>query len=187
VLKDRALRVIIMPERNALELPTPREISPLCQWVEVFHPVQNMELFRLPAYALISGPGAEPDQYVVEYQLVMDACRIVTNGEGSSVYLARKEGNERVSDGTATLAPGQYFYYMSEETATNYQVVTDFAAWKFPHGSFPLHWRGQRSEARKNQLDEQFDLVPASNMSALVKGADQQCCVITKYRHRRSS
>lgn len=181
--------------RNTAELSnSPREISSLCKSVVVYHPFEENILFSFPAYALPAsvfdapGPATELDQCVVDYQLVMDACHIVTNGEGSDVHLVRKQDNTRVPADTTALVPGRYSYYLSEASpTTDYEVVTEFAAWQFPQDSLPHRWDVlQRSEAVRKGLHDRFLAVSASEMSTLVKLRDEQC-VITKYRASRPS
>jgi hypothetical protein len=130
--------------RNALERPHHREISSPCECVSITHPIAKKPLLSLPAYILTPGSDAE---YVIEYQLVMDACRVLTNGEGGDIHLVRSQDGTRVPSDSATLASGRYFLHLeTAEGQTNYKVVTEFAAWKFLHDNLPLHWRRPRSE-----------------------------------------
>lgn len=51
------------------------------------------------------------------------------------------------------------------ETQTNYQAVTQFAAWKFLPDTLPLHWP-RRSEEALRRLNQEFKTASASDMSS---------------------
>ncbi|KAF9527712.1 hypothetical protein CPB83DRAFT_374111 [Crepidotus variabilis] len=165
-------------ERNKLELPSPREISIASELVLIFHPFNHQIILVLAAYSQPGGVGSH--EFVVDYQLVMDACRVITNGRGSDPHLAKKADKRRVPGDTLVLQSGFYVYHLESNTpTTNYEVVTEFAAWKFPE-HLPLHW--QQLQRSRDDPDLNFLNTSASAMSNWVKGADKRC-LITKYNY----
>ncbi|KAI0071020.1 hypothetical protein K474DRAFT_1679718 [Panus rudis PR-1116 ss-1] len=172
--------------RNALELPS-RGILPAIRGVSVIHPFHIITIFCLPTFTFSSESEATLT-CEADYTLVMDACRVVTNGQGSDLHLVQERDDSRVPSGTTTLASGRYYCHLdvtSHETPVDYEVVTDFAAWTFPHSNLPPHWIQPLSLDRELQRQERFAHLRPSNMSGKVKNEDQHC-VITKYSTSRS-
>ncbi|KAI1787373.1 hypothetical protein LXA43DRAFT_711826 [Ganoderma leucocontextum] len=117
--------------------------------VRIMHPGCSRLILALPAHPHPPAAGGTipPPAPGVDHRLVLDACHVVTNdaSEEPAGYLSEdREGHYRVpapSD-EPQLVAGEYFYHPvppSTTTIPNYPIVTDFAAWKFPH-MLPDHW-----------------------------------------------
>lgn len=166
----------------------PCEIIFSDKWVEILHPFKHCLLLRLPVFAHgINTSGNNLPVNDMGYQLVMDACRVLTNGGGNDDHLIKQDDETRVSDTNQYLPSGRYIYiFDARSPKDNYEVVTEFAAWRFPHSSIPLHWANlKHKESEDMEIMAAYRDVSASAMSAIVKFEDKRC-VLTKYHGKMS-
>ena len=171
-----------MNPREKLQLPSSSEISARSYgMVDIIHPACDQSLLSFPAFSE-SVPQANP-LYGVCHQLVIDACRILTKfaSKGQNDYLALDlEGKQPVSTESALLQPGRYYYFLSpDDVTTNYRIVADFRAWKFPE-RVPLHWSRPIDLEAIVTLRDRYNKVSSTAMSDVVR-LDDGRCLITDY------
>ena len=126
--------------------------------------------------------------YGVDHRLVLDGCRIITNcfaAEKGEHYLSKDRAgrNPVPSPSEDVLPPGKYFYHPAlptYTTRTNYRIVTDFTAWRFPE-RIPDHWKRPMASPEE-YADLQRKYMRSSKLDmrdAVIRGDGG--CVVTKY------
>ncbi|TBU24930.1 hypothetical protein BD311DRAFT_670717 [Dichomitus squalens] len=171
-----------MNPREKLKLPSGSNISARSyRAVDIVHPVCDRPLFSLPAFSESIPPANTV--YGVDRQLVLDACRIITNytSEDQADYHALdRAGQQSASTENALLEPGRYYYILSpSDTTTNYRIVADFRAWDFPERVLP-HWSWPRDNEETVELQVRYANVSSTAVSDVVKWDDGHC-LITHY------
>ena len=173
-----------MNPREKLQLPSSSEISAKSYgMLDIIHPACDQSLLSLPAFSE-SIPQAN-FLYGVCRQLVIDACRILTNfaskANGQVDYLALdQEGKQPISTTSDLVEPGSYYYFLGPtDTAANYRIVDDLRALSFPD-SVPRHWSRPKDRLEVVELRRRFAKSSSTIISDLVK-IDDGCCPITKY------
>ncbi|TBU24393.1 hypothetical protein BD311DRAFT_791061 [Dichomitus squalens] len=168
-----------------LELTPSHDLAHWPKLVEVKHPGyerRKVTLLSLPAYPQSATPADGDTLYGVVQCLVLDACRILTNFAASiqDDYLAcDRAGLRRVPASDVFLVPGEYYYHLNAGPATEYPIVTEFAAFVFPD-TIPPHWSRYRSEQETADLGRRCAGLSASAMSDRVRAEDLYC-VVTKH------
>lgn len=95
------------------------------------------------------------------------ACRIVAaNCDGFLSAALQRDG--RVPDSVLTFASDVSFYFTVDPYESDYPVVADFLAWRFPDTLHDLWLRPARTSLDRFRVSE-------SAMSAQVKGVDGAC------------
>lgn len=122
------------------------------------------DLLWFPAYDL--DPGTQ--QMGCSHRVVLDACYVIANNrDGFLSTTPQRLG--RVPDSDLMLAADVYYYFISDPE-TDYPVVAEFIAWRFPD-ILPDHW----SAAATPGLAFRSDGVSDSAMSSVVKTLDGAC------------
>ncbi|TBU54945.1 hypothetical protein BD310DRAFT_908619 [Dichomitus squalens] len=168
-----------MNPREKLKLPSGSDISARSyRAVDIVHPVCDRPLFSLPAFSESIPPANTV--YGVDRQLVLDACRIITNytSEDQADYHALdRAGQQAASTENALLEPGRYYHILSpSDTTTNYRIVADFRAWDFPERVLP-HWSWPRDNEETVELQDQKDWLAANGMNVITLRRDVRYCL----------
>ena len=169
-----------------------RSLSRMCyNIVRILHPGCSHLIFALPAFPYPATHGTEHDSlvYGVDHRLVMDGCHIVPNfradDKGDSYLSTDRAGHDRVlSHNDGVLPPGSYFYHPAPPSVSksNYRVVTDFVAWKFPK-SIPDHWQRRKpSHEEYVRLYRKYVKGYPPDLEYAISEEDDGC-VVTKYQY----
>ncbi|EPS93925.1 hypothetical protein FOMPIDRAFT_1055533 [Fomitopsis schrenkii] len=131
------------------------------------------DLIRFPAYDAVHGT----ELWGCNHRFVLDACRIIANNrDGFLSTVPQRHG--RVPDSDVTLAADVYFYFTLDPHETDYPIVADFLAWRFPD-ALPDHW--PRPALRSLQRFR----VSESAMSTQVKSIDG-ACILSGFKQESS-
>ena len=145
----------------------------------------SSSLLFLHAFPVLSTRTDGVTLYGIPRSLIMDACRIITNFAANSCedYLASdRKGTSPVPAGDMFLSPGTYFYHLAPERVTQYAIVMEFSAFKFPT-AIPSHWIRPRTTQEDNHIQLAYSGLPSSETSQRVK-TDDASSVVTGYRSR---
>ncbi|RDX49291.1 hypothetical protein OH76DRAFT_1483241 [Lentinus brumalis] len=149
--------------------------------VRIYHPGYDRVLFIFPAYD--AAPTVPPEPAVppapesaakggINHGLVLDACCVITNNQPGHLTT----GTCRVPTATTILLTGDYYLHLTAGP-TEYEIVTEFAAWNFPSSAFPTHWARPRTAQQQRFLTSRYGNVPPSAMSSRVEADDYMCIV----------
>jgi hypothetical protein len=147
--------------------------------VDIRHPSTTISmLFFRAHHRNVDVLDNNPNNYGVEYRVVMDACLILTNGlEGVLKCYSQLSGIAKGEYTSAFVTTGAYVYVVSSQP--DYPLVATLDAW-IPPVQVPEHWSRTRSPEILANLIELPRAPNSSAMSSVVKNEDKHC-LITKF------
>ncbi|KAJ6544307.1 hypothetical protein B0H19DRAFT_1267590 [Mycena capillaripes] len=162
---------------NVRDAKPPAQERPIAGVIEINHGALQRPILRLAVYQRDDqiAPG-------LPFQLVKDACRIISNNRDGE--LERWEFEDSVAvERTCTpvvlppenlLGPGDYIYRVAGDDP-NYPVCISFASWKPPRLP-PIHWKqvdgvGTTTANKEGNASEASDIVKLLDANCAVTGA----------------